>query len=382
MSCAGLALCADILRGMEEIWDKVFVLLVCVALMAGGKGTAIASVALLLAGISASAAIELAFPRRRKLSSALAALSLAAAALLPGAAFLLPLFSYDALRCFRKKALPFAGASAAAALALGPEEALWSCAAVLACAGAILLSWRTLDYVEAAGALHETQDALQDELSALRAKNAELDEARDEEVHAAELAERTRIARSIHDSVGHILTRLILEVEAMKVMHQGEGTEEADLEELSRGLSEAMGSMRASVHALEDTGLDAEAAIRRLAENSGIGAVTLSCGLEEGVPVPLRRFLVSFAREALTNAARHAHASHATIEVRSFPGMWQISCENDGDVPDGTEGLEELGMGIAGMRSRTEELGGVFSVTSGEGRFRVFASIPKEREAS
>lgn len=367
---------------MEEIWDKTFVLLVCVALMAGGRGSAFGTAILLTAGISASAAVELAFPRSRKLSSALEALCLAASALLPGASFLLPLFSYDALRCFRKRALPPAGAAAAAALALGPEEALWKCAAALACAGSLLLSWRTLLYAEAAHALHETQDALQDELLALRAKNAELDEARNEEVHAAELAERTRIARSIHDSVGHILTRLVLEVEAMKIVHQGKDAEAADLEELSCGLNEAMSSMRASVHALEDTALDAEAAIARLAEGSGIADVAVSCELEEGAPVFLRRFLVSFAREALTNAARHAHAPHATIEVRSFPGMWQISCENDGDVPCGTEGLEELGMGLSSLRSRTEELGGVFSVTSGEGRFRVFASIPRKKEAS
>ncbi len=373
---------ADILEGMDELVDKFVALAFSAVLMAGGGAIDAAAAVGMAAGISASALFELAWPAHRRAAQVAVAAFLVASALVPGAFFLVPLAAYDSERAFGKGALWASLTSTLPQALRMPEAIVWDAALVAAVAGSCLLSEHTMRLAAAERDLHETRDALSDDLLALRAKNAELDEARNDEVHAAELAERTRIARSIHDSVGHTLTRLLLQVEALKIVHQGEDGVEEELSDLSEGLNEALSSMRASVHALEDTGLDAKAALGRLARESGIVHVTVACDLERDAPVAIRRFLVSFGREALTNAARHAHAEHAEIRVRSFPGMWQISCENDGAVPEGTEGLEERGMGLAGMRARCEELGGVFAIASKAGRFRVFASIPRTGRGS
>ena len=86
-------------------------------------------------------------------------------------------------------------------------------------------------------------------------------------------------------------------------------------------------------------------------------------------------------REALTNAARHAHAAHATVHVTGLPGIWQLRVENDGDVPADVTGLEGRGMGLRGMRERVEGLGGTLLVKSDGRRFSVFASIPRKGQA-
>ena len=251
--------------------------------------------------------------------------------------------------------------------------------ALVACSTA--LSWRCGRAVGLERELHALQDDLQDKVIDLREKNRELEDARAYESHAAALAERTRIAREIHDSVGHQLTRLVLEVEALKVMHRDDPAAVEELGELSDGLGEALTSMRTSVHALEDSALDVGVELNRLAGQSGIAHVDVDCGLEGAPPAEVSRCLVAVTREALTNAARHAHAAHATVHVTGLPGIWQLRVENDGDVPADVTGLEGRGMGLRGMRERVEGLGGTLLVKSDGRRFSVFASIPRKGQA-
>jgi signal transduction histidine kinase len=245
----------------------------------------------------------------------------------------------------------------------------------------MVLSWRCGRAVGLERELHGLQDDLQDKVIDLREKNRELEDARAYESHAAALAERTRIAREIHDSVGHQLTRLVLEVEALKVVHRDDATAVEELGELSDGLGEALTSMRTSVHALEDSALDVGVELNRLAGQSGIAHVAVDCALRLRRPSEVSRCLVAVTREALTNAARHAHAGHAAVRVAGLPGIWQLRVENDGDVPADVTGLEGRGMGLRGMRERVEGLGGTLLVKSDGRRFSVFASIPRKGQA-
>ena len=324
---------------MERIADKCVVLLACLALVVlDGEVDAVRVVAL-LAAVGASAGFELAHGRRAGAAEALCCVACALAALVPDAWVALPLACYDLprLRCGR---------------AVGLERQL-----------------------------HALQDDLQDKVIDLREKNRELEDARAYESHAAALAERTRIAREIHDSVGHQLTRLVLEVEALKVVHRDDAAAVRELGELSDGLSEALTSMRASVHALEDSAVDVGVELNRLAGQSGIAHVDVDCGLEGAPPAEVSRCLVAVTREALTNAARHARASYATVRVTGLPGLWQLRVENDGDVPADAAGLDGRGMGLRGMRERVEGLGGTLLVGSDGQRFSVFASIPRKGQA-
>ena len=139
--------------------------------------------------------------------------------------------------------------------------------------------------------------------------------------------------------------------------------------------------MRASVHALEDSAVDVGVELNRLAGQSGIAHVDVDCGLKGAPPAEVSRCLVAVTREALTNAARHARAAHATVRVTELPGIWQLRVENDGEVPADAAGLEGRGMGLRGMRERVEGLGGTLLAGPDGRRFSVFASIPRKGRA-
>lgn len=365
---------------MERIADKCVVLLACLALVVlAGSVDAVRVVALLVA-LGASACFELARGRRPAVAEAACCVACALAALVPGAWVALPLTCYDLPRIRTRWALAFApccvGWAWLAGLAGGTAAVLL---ALVACS--LVLSLRCGRAVGLGRQLHALQDDLQDKVIDLREKNRELEDARVYESHAAALAERTRIAREIHDSVGHQLTRLVLEVEALKVVHRADPDAVSELGELSDGLGEALTSMRTSVHALEDSAVDVGVELNRLAGQSGIAFADVACNFEAAPPAEVSRCLVAVTREALTNAARHAHAAHATVHVTGFPGIWQLRVENDGDVPADVTGLEGRGMGLRGMRERVEGFGGTLLVKSDGRRFSVFASIPRKGQA-
>ena len=369
-----------IISAMERIADKSVVLLACLALVALAGEVDAVRVATLLTVVGASAGFELAARRHPAGAGALCCAACVLGALVPGAWPSLPLACYDLPRTRSRRPLALAPCCVVLAWARGASEP--QAAVLLALvASSMALSWRCGRVVALSRELHALQDDLQDRVLDLREKNRELEDARAWESHAAALAERTRIARDIHDSVGHRLTRLVLEVEALKVVHRGDADAVSELGGLADGLRGALASMRASVHALEDSAVDVGVELNRLAGQSGIAHVDVDCGLKGAPPAEVSRCLVAVTREALTNAARHARAAHATVRVTELPGIWQLRVENDGEVPADAAGLEGRGMGLRGMRERVEGLGGTLLAGPDGRRFSVFASIPRKGRA-
>ena len=263
-----------------------------------------------------------------------------------------------------------------------------------AAAGAVVallaacLALRTAQGEAARERLHATRDELHQKVVALRASRARLEEAREHETRAAALAERTRIARDIHDGVGHLLTRLLLQVKALAVTHRGEPAVAADLAELDRGLDGALSAMRRSVHALSDEGEDLATSLNLLGSRCGIGHVEVDCPLEEAPPPAVTRCLVAVVREALTNAARHGRASSARVRVSDYPAFWRVAVDNDGAVPERGQwpgggapssifpNGAPAGLGLRSMSERLEALGGAVRLAP-HPRFTVIATIPK-----
>ncbi|SDM40534.1 sensor histidine kinase [Actinomyces ruminicola] len=273
----------------------------------------------------------------------------------------------------------------ALALRRGPDTVV-SVAAVLA-AVAALLAVRSGQVDRAHSALHAVRDDLQHRVTVLQERQTRLEEAQDHETRAAALAERTRIAREIHDGVGHLLTRLLFQVHAAQVAHRGAPEVEAELRQIAQTADEALSAMRAGVHALDDTGEDLGVALNRLATGCGINQTKVDCASAVSPPAPVTRCLVAVAREALTNAARHGKARTAWVTVADFPGFWRLTVANDGTVPAWAEspqrlhsaqpGADGLGLGTRSMTDRVESLGGTLRILT-RPRFTMLATIPKE----
>ena len=100
----------------------------------------------------------------------------------------------------------------------------------------------------------------------LQQQNRDLIEKQDNELNLAMLNERSRIAREIHDNVGHLLSSAILQVGALLTINRDEKIKQ-HLEVLQTTLSEAMDSTRKSVHALYEESLDLKLQIEKLVRN-------------------------------------------------------------------------------------------------------------------
>ena len=111
--------------------------------------------------------------------------------------------------------LPFFGAF----IVLSAHEAgrMLVLVSAVICLSALLLGVRSAQVHQAVKQSHALRDGLQQERLKLKRANARFHEAQDAQIRAATLSERARIARDIHDNVGHLLTRLIFQVKALRI---------------------------------------------------------------------------------------------------------------------------------------------------------------------
>ncbi|WP_413455073.1 sensor histidine kinase [Glutamicibacter sp. FR1] len=164
------------------------------------------------------------------------------------------------------------------------------------------------------------------------------------------VAEQERVARDVHDGIGHSLTALNLKAQlALRLLDQEQyARARGELEQLSALAVDALDSVRTTVQGLSRQDLVAELAELRQACNDNNLEFTVA-GSAEQVPMQLRSHVAWILREAVTNVLRHAHASRIVLQLE--PG--HVSIEDDGD------GLQAStpGHGIRGMQERAKQFG-------------------------
>lgn len=122
---------------------------------------------------------------------------------------------------------------------------------------------------------HQIRDDSEERTLLLSEKNKALLEKQDYEIYAATLRERNRIAREIHDNVGHVLSRSILMTAACKTINKNDSLDPL-LGNLEESLNGAMNSIRSSVHDLHDDAIDLEDAIKGLVKDFTFCPVNLT----------------------------------------------------------------------------------------------------------
>ena len=207
----------------------------------------------------------------------------------------------------------------------------------------------------------------------------DLDEERAQATRMAHLSERTRIARDIHDNVGHLLTRAIMQIQAGRVVAQSKGDQSTEriLDNVGKTLDEAMTTIRRSVHDLEDEGTDFASQMEDASSEASMGRlkVDLNNGIETA-PAPVCRCLATIVREALTNTVRHSSARSAQVILRDLPAFWQMVVQDDGGSQQSQP--DSRGMGLADMEARAKALGGTANSGPNRQGWKVFVSLPKE----
>jgi len=184
--------------------------------------------------------------------------------------------------------------------------------------------------------------------------NRKLRKANEEIEHLAKVAERERIARDLHDVLGHTLSVITLKSElAGKLMDrdpQRAGREIREVEEISR---QALSEVRDAIRGYRAKGLAAELAqAKATLETAGL---TVQCDDATTVKLPaMQESVLSLAvREGVTNVVRHAQARTCRLRLEQQNGSCRLEIHDDGL---GFSSIE--GNGLRGMRERVEMLGG------------------------
>ncbi|MGP4021316.1 sensor histidine kinase [Saccharopolyspora sp. 5N708] len=213
-----------------------------------------------------------------------------------------------------------------------------------------------------------------------------LEEATEAELHAkaetARAEERARIAREIHDAVGHHVTLIAVEAAALAAT-----TAEPDAQDTAgrlRGLAkQALDEMRATLGlgtVGQQTGLDAIPDLVVRARAAGVD-VQLASELDDGhdVPPAVERAAYRVVQEALTNASKHAPGAGIRVRLACREGSLRIAVTNSaprGQVVEVGSG----GSGLAGLSERVQMAGGRLNAgPSEDGGFELVAVLPQQR---
>jgi signal transduction histidine kinase len=209
------------------------------------------------------------------------------------------------------------------------------------------------------------------------------------------IRERARLAHELHDTVGHTLTALDVQLELLARLPSDQAEQRQQAAGRARTLvKDGLADVRRAVQALRPAALETFSLPEAIA--------ALAAGFEQAAPIQTTWQVIGEARplsprlalplyraaqEALTNIRRHAPAAqHVTVSLRYEPGVVSLCVTNDGVAPTPPPGPlpspefgggEGVGYGLRGLRERAEALGGAFSAgPDGAGGFQVEMTVP------
>ena len=186
---------------------------------------------------------------------------------------------------------------------------------------------RISDYKEK---LHHILDTSKEHAIMMHERNQALIEKQNADIHAATLSERNRIAREIHDNVGHMLTRSLLQVGALKVI-AGDDALDEPLTELQSTLWEIIDGVNTT-------------------------KISLEYDVEGTLPNPIKYAFIAIVKEAVNNIQKHSNAKNASIRVCMHPGFYLLSIADNGTKISTTD---SRGIGLSNMEERVRALNGV-----------------------
>lgn len=201
----------------------------------------------------------------------------------------------------------------------------------------------------------------------------------------ATLEERNRIAREIHDSLGHSLTALNLQLETALKLSQSNPNKAQDFLARAKELgSKALQDVRQSVSTMRShplQGKSLEQAIQGLLEDfqhaKGFSPICV-INLENPLPNELQTTIYRIIQESLTNIVKHSEATEVRIEIEQNSKILRLSIQDNGQGFDFQQNT--TGFGLQSMRDRTLAIGGIFNILSAPGYgCKIIVDVPLMR---
>ncbi|NLP16509.1 MAG: sensor histidine kinase [Clostridiales bacterium] len=249
--------------------------------------------------------------------------------------------------------------------------------------GAILLKIKTDKLNSLLTDYNELRDASSSYSQLLEDKNQSILKNQDYEINLATLNERNRISREIHDNIGHLLSRAILQVGALltitkeKIIHD-------ELSNLKNSLSQGMDDIRNSIHNMHDESVDLYSQIEQMIKEFTFCKIDFEYDVAKPLPIALRYCFIAITKEALANIMKHSNATRAHVIIREHPALYQLIISDNGTISEqkkshirqhleSYEYREE--MGLRNIADRVKSFKGNLNISTEDG-FRIFITIP------
>lgn len=263
-----------------------------------------------------------------------------------------------------------------------PLNPLLFCIVLLGMATAYYIQFIQERYDKLLSESHKIRDATTENNLILQYRNKALLEKQDYEIYNATLKERNRIAREIHDNVGHLLSRSILLTGVLKTVNKDSSCIEL-LDNLHSSLDTAMESIRESVHNLHDDSISLKDTVNTIINNFEFCKVSVIYDMGADVPREVKFAFIAILKEGLNNICKHSNATDASVLLREHPAMYQLVIKDNDTNASGIDINKYMhainassGMGIANIYSRVNMLGGSLQIHTDNG-FCIFITVPK-----
>lgn len=229
--------------------------------------------------------------------------------------------------------------------------------------------------------------------SEVAARLAVADYDRERSAHEAVSAERTRIARELHDVVAHGVSVMIVQADGARyALRRDPDVAEQALTTIASSGREALHELRRTVALLRTEDADEQfpqhgtaglANVAHMMRATGLAVDLELSGELDGIASEISLGIHRIVQESLTNTLRHAGAHpKAWVRVHRHGDEVHIEVIDSGGVPvrEPDHRIQGSGLGVAGMRERVAVLGGTIEAgRTEEGAWRVFAAIPLTR---
>lgn len=216
------------------------------------------------------------------------------------------------------------------------------------------------------------RDQLTNDNMLLRRQHNELLKNHEKDIHMAGLNERNRIARDMHDALGHSLSSSILLIESLQYVKDEEKIKES-LGLLQSRLKSGMDDIRMSIHHLYETSIDLETRLEDYIGEMHQFDVNFLYDADMSIAHEVKIDILSIVKESLTNIKKHSDASDVRIFIKEQNDFLTISIKDNGTEKP----RMSKGMGLLSMQEIVAKYSGIFNTFYDDG-FTIHITLYKE----
>lgn len=220
---------------------------------------------------------------------------------------------------------------------------------------------------------NEIRDRLtMDNLKLIEQRNA-LSNDVEKEIELASLSERNRIARDMHDAVGHSISSGLLLLESLHHINDVDKIHRS-LSSLQERLQTGMDDIRGSIHSLYSTSFNLKSRIEQLLDEMYTYEKEFHYKMSSQLPYQIKLDLVAIVKESLTNIKKHAGGKWVAVYIIETDNAITLKVVDNGKVREHSE----YGMGLHSMKETVQKYGGIFNAGYQNNGYTVYVSIKKE----